>query len=465
MAPDDRRRAHPDGAVAAAIPATVRGLLDTLHGAGHAAYVVGGSLRDVILGRDVGDWDLATDARPERVLALFPGAVYENTFGTVAVRADHEAYEITTFRHDHEYADFRRPHRIEFGDRIEDDLARRDFTMNAVAWGAPADPGAGPALVDPFHGAVDADRRIIRAVGEPRERFEEDALRMLRAVRFAATLGFTIDPPTLTAIRERAALTAHLSGERVAAELDKLLAAERPSIGLDLAAETGLLAVLFPELDAQRGIPQDKVPGDDLWRHTLRTVDAAPQDRPLVRLAALLHDVGKPATLAGGRFMGHDRAGATIAEGLLERLNASRDRIQRVSHLIRHHMFHLERGATDAAIRRFIVRIGEERVDDLLELRAADNVGSGLPPGAGRLDELRSRVHDQLEAHVALDRYRLAVDGHDVMEALGIGPGPALGAVLDELTERVISDPELNERSKLLDLARELAPRSAGTGR
>jgi tRNA nucleotidyltransferase (CCA-adding enzyme) len=459
MAPDDR----PD--VAAAIPPPVRELIDTLRTAGHAAYVVGGSLRDVLLGREVHDWDLATDARPDRMLELFPRAVYENAFGTVGVRRDGETFEITTFREDHDYADFRRPHRIEFGHRIEDDLARRDFTVNAIAWGAPADPAAKLELEDPFAGAADLERRLLRAVGDPRKRFEEDALRMLRAVRFVATLGFAIDPPTLEAIREHAPLARHLSGERIAMELDKLLAAERPSVGLRLAADTGLLAALFPELDAQRGIAQNKIPGEDLWEHTLRTVDAAPRTNAIVRLAALLHDIGKPSTLADGRFMNHDTVGAELAEAVLDRLHASRERTQAVRHLIRHHMFHLGRGVTDAGIRRFIVRIGEDRVDDLLELRAADNVGSGLPAGAGGTDELRRRVDGQLAANVVLDRYRLAVDGNDVMDALGLRPGPVLGEILEQLTERVIADPELNQRATLLQLARDLAPRGAEASR
>ena len=459
MAPDGR---GPD--VGAAIPPTVRELIDTLRTAGHAAYVVGGSLRDTLLGREVHDWDLATDARPERMLELFPGALYENAFGTVGVRRAGETFEITTFRWDHDYADYRRPHRVEFGDRIEDDLARRDFTINAIAWGAPADIAAPLASVDPFDGTADLACRLLRAVGDPGKRFAEDALRMLRAVRFASTLGVTIEPATLEAIRAHAPLARHLSGERVAMELDKLLAAERPSVGLRLAAETGLLATVVPELDAQRGISQNKIAGEDLWAHTLRTVDAAPRGNPTVRLAALLHDVGKPATLADGRFMGHDTVGAELTEAILDRLHASRDRVQRVTHLVRHHMFHLGRSATDAAIRRFIVRIGEDRVDDLLDLRAADNVGSGLPAGAGGTDELRRRIHAQLAAHVALDRHRLAVDGNDVLSELGGRPGPWLGDVLDALTERVIADPALNDRATLLRLARDVAATASPAG-
>ncbi len=209
-----------------AIPPDVHGLLATLWAGGHAAYVVGGSLRDAVLGRPAEDWDLASDALPERVLELVPGSVYENRFGTVAIRQGGDLYEITTFRSDHDYADFRRPHRVEFGDTIEVDLARRDLTCNAMAWGAVASAADAPGLVDPYDGATDTRAHVLRAVGDARQRFEEDALRMVRTVRLAATLGFDVEAATLAGIQAKAELVRHLSGERIATELDKLLAAE-----------------------------------------------------------------------------------------------------------------------------------------------------------------------------------------------------------------------------------------------
>ena len=237
--------------LAEAIPEAVRRLLGDLWRAGHAAYVVGGALRDALASRPGADWDLATSALPEVTAALFDDAVYENRFGTVAVRLGSETYQITTFRSDHDYADFRRPHRVEFGTSIEADLARRDFTMNALAWGAGGNETR-PGLVDPYDGRSDIAARVIRAVGEPRRRFEEDALRIVRAVRFATTLGWTIEPATLAAIAATAPLVGHLSGERIAMELDKLLAADRPSDGLRLLAETGVLGAISPELAALR---------------------------------------------------------------------------------------------------------------------------------------------------------------------------------------------------------------------
>ena len=457
-------------------PPSVVAVMNRLWEHGHAAYVVGGSVRDALLGRAADDWDLATDARPDRLLAIFPGAVYENQFGTVAIREGGDVHEVTTFRTDHDYADFRRPHRVEFGDEVRLDLARRDFTVNAIAWGADAGDGTAVAsggaasggagsgdaasgdaamarIVDPFDGVLDVERRVIRAVGEPAARFREDALRMVRAVRLAAVLDFDIEPATLAAIRENAALASHVSGERVAAELGKLLSANRPSVGLRLMASTGLLDVLLPELAAQRGVPQNKIEGEDLWDHTLRTVDAAPAGEPVARFAALLHDVGKPATIDDGPFRGHETVGAEMARALLERLRLPRAVTDRVVHLVRNHMFAYEPGWGDAGVRRFIQRVGADALDDLFALREADNVGSGLPVDAHGLDELKARVAAELAASVVLDRSRLAVDGDDLMAELGLPQGPHLGKILDELLERVIADPKLNDRATLLLLA------------
>jgi tRNA nucleotidyltransferase (CCA-adding enzyme) len=438
-----------------AIPGVVHGLLRTLWSGGHAAYVVGGSLRDTLLGRPAEDWDLATAALPERTLELFPGALYENKFGTVAVRTDDpevDEVEITTFRSDHDYADFRRPHRVEFSESIELDLARRDFTINAMAWGA--EPGEAPRLVDPHGGQVDLAGRLLRTVGDPSERFEEDALRMVRAVRLAATLDFEVEPATLAAISARADNVRHLSGERIAIEMERLLGADRPSVGLRLMADTNLLAALSPDLAAQRGVPQNKIEGEDLWDHTLGSVDGAVKEPVRIRLAALLHDIGKPLTMADGRFLGHESVGAELADNLLEGWRWPVAERQRIVRLIRHHMFGYQPSWSDAAIRRFIAKIGPEHLEDLFLLREADHIGSGREPDAGGLDELRARVAAQLAAGVALDLRGLAVDGSDLIAELGIEPGPGLGRLLDWLLERVIADPSVNTRDGLLDLAR-----------
>jgi tRNA nucleotidyltransferase (CCA-adding enzyme) len=469
------------------IPAGVLEIAGTLRAAGHAAHLVGGCVRDLIRGVQPADWDLATDARPERLLELFPGALYENRFGTVAIPIGdgEETYEVTTYRHDGPYTDHRRPDSVIFGDRLEDDLARRDFTVNAMALavGTPArsEQATRPvgrarpsgrrglasslAIHDPFGGRADLAAGILRAVGDPAIRFREDGLRMLRAVRFAATLGFTIEPRTLAALEANAPLARLLSGERVLAELLTLLAAPAPSVGLRLAQQTGLLAAIAPELARQPGIPQGKVPGEDLWDHTCRTVDAvprpAPDEPPLLRLAALLHDIGKPATYADGRFVGHDAAGASLAEAWLTELHAPRLLTADTANLVRHHMFAYDPGWTDAAVRRFIRRCGASTVEELLNLRRADNLGSGLAPDADGLEALRARCREQLAARAALDLSGLAVNGDDLMKALDIPPGPVIGELLDRLLEVVVTDPMLNERSRLLTLARELVARPA----
>lgn len=445
--------------VAAVAPPAVREILDRLHDAGHDGWAVGGSVRDALLGRRPADWDLATDARPDRLLELFPGAVYENRFGTVAVRTHGSGVvEITTFRSEHDYADFRRPHRVEFGDTVDIDLARRDFTVNAIAWGRAGTDGQATdeqpnRIEDPFGGLADLAARRLRAVGNPDARFREDALRMVRAVRLAATLEMDVEERTLAAIGANAGLVAHLSGERIGAELEKLLAAPAPSRGLALAHDTGLLAVFAPELAAQRGIPQSKAEGEDLWDHTLRTVDAAPQGRPIVRLAALLHDIGKPPTFADGHFHHHEAAGATLADALLRRLRYPRTPAEEVVHLVRHHMFIADPSLSDGAIRRFIGRIGREHLDALFALRRADDVGSHADPDDETGTAFRRRVEAELAAEAALDRYALVISGHDLMRELGLTPGRRLGQVIDALTERVVDDPALNERATLILLA------------
>ena len=435
------------------IPAPVAELLATLRGGGHSAYVVGGCLRDALLGREPADWDLTTDAPPDRIQSLFPRSLYENRFGTVVVRHAHAQYEITAFRRDVSYTDHRHPDSVEFGDSIEEDLARRDFTVNAMAWGGKPDEES--RLVDPHGGRADLARRLLRAVGDPDRRFHEDALRMVRAVRLAATLGFEVEPETLAAVGRNAELARHLSGERIATELLKLLAAPRPSVGLRLMAQSGLLAVIAPDLSRQSGIPQNKLGGEDLWDHTLRTVDAAP-NRTLVRLASLLHDVGKPDTLAEGHFHGHETVGAAMARDFLTGLHAPRVLQERVVHLVQNHMFSYQPSWSDAAVRRFIRKVGPGSIDDLLALRAADNEGSGLSAASGLLPELESRVRAELAAHVVLGRHQLALDGHDLRSELGIPPGRMLGRILEDLTERVIAEPALNDRAILLELARVL---------
>jgi tRNA nucleotidyltransferase (CCA-adding enzyme) len=443
--------------------------------AGFAAYLVGGAVRDGLLGRDSDNADLTTAARPEEVMGLFPGGRNQNRFGTVVVGP----IEITTFRTDRNYGDHRRPDEVIFSNSIHEDLARRDFTVNAIAWGREGDPDgsghsperstaprgsaaaptrdSGPDFVDPAGGRADLDARILRAVGEPNTRFEEDALRLLRAARFAAQVGLTIERETLQAMKARAADARFLSGERVGMELGRLLKADRPSVGLRILADTGILDAILPELAGQRGIPQSKIPGHDLWDHTLATVDAAVTLRPgdeQLAMAALLHDAGKPETFSGGHFRGHPEAGATIAREVLGRIAyPSRDSAH-IRRLIEEHMFQYLPGWSDAAVRRFMRRVGPEIVDDLLRLRQADNLGSGLAPDAGDLAELRDRVAAERDRGAPLSLGDLAIDGDDLQAEVGVTPGPWLGVLLGRLLDSVVSDPKRNSRQRLLADAR-----------
>jgi putative nucleotidyltransferase with HDIG domain len=440
-------------------------VLERLWSEGHAAYLVGGVVRDLLRGRDPEPADIpdiATDARPERILELFPEGRYENRFGTVALPG---MAEITTFRRDHRYGDHRRPESVSFTDRIEDDLLRRDFTVNAIAWGGgPAGGSTARGLIDPTGGLEDLAARRLRAVGDAEARFDEDALRLLRAARFAAQLGFEIEPSTREAMRRKAPVVAHVSRERVGQELRRLFQADRPSLGLRVMADTGLLEAILPELAAQRGIPQNKPEGEDLWDHTLATVDAiaglagdqrrerSPEYGQLA-LAALLHDVGKPATLVEA-FRGHDEVGAAMAEGILERLAIARRDAERVARLVRQHMFIYRPEWSDAAVRRFLRKVGPDLFDELLLLRRADSLGSGIAVEAGGVGELARRGHDQLAREVPLTTRQLAIDGDDLQTALGMPPGPEIGRLLERLLDSVIADPERNVRERLLADAR-----------
>ncbi|MDQ3691585.1 MAG: CCA tRNA nucleotidyltransferase [Chloroflexota bacterium] len=439
------------------LPEQVLRVLRTLSAAGHEAALVGGVVRDRLRSdpNQPTDWDVATSARPEAVAALLAGAIWENRFGTVTAVGP-PAVEITSYRTEGTYRDRRRPDDVRFGASLGEDLARRDFTMNAMAW-VPVDLEAGRGrLVDPFGGALDLRARLLRTVGDPIERFGEDALRLVRAARFAGRFELAIDTPTEAAIRKLAPIAASVSAERIRDELSRMLGDPVPSRALRLLERLDLLGTIAPELAALRGVPQAKVVAGDALDHTLATVDAAPLDPAGVRLAALLHDVGKATTLADGHFIGHERVGAELAAGLLRRLRVPRPLAVSIVHAIRQHMYAYDETWTDAAVRRFIRRIGEPRMPLLFALRRADNDASG----AGRIGEanqvaLERRIAAELVASPdLLRRSRLAIDGKDLQRELGLRPGPQIGRLLDRLMESVLDDPALNRREILLELAR-----------
>ena len=439
--------------LALAVPKDVERVVDTLIANGHEAFVVGGCVRDALRGVDPQDWDVATSARPEEIQKHFKRSLYTNRFGTVVVSSGAHEIEVTTYRVEADYADHRRPDEVAFTESLHEDLARRDFTMNAMAW-RPTDSGG--ELVDPFNGRADLDGKLVRAVGVPGERFVEDALRMLRAVRFATVLRMRIERATADAIVANASLATSLSGERIQQELNKILLADRPSTGIRLLSELGVLAVLCPELEICKTIPQDKAVAQDVFEHSLITVDATPPDLVL-RLAGLFHDVGKPETFADGHFHQHEYVGEAIARRVLKRWKYPKDTVSAVAHLIRHHMFWYQSDWTGSAVRRFIRKVGLDVIPDLFALRRADNIGSGVrAPRMYALEDLWTRVQEEIERSTAFSPRDLVVDGNDVMRELGIGPGPRVGRVISATFERVLDDPDLNTRERLLPLIREI---------
>jgi tRNA nucleotidyltransferase (CCA-adding enzyme) len=449
-------------ALVAQIPDDVRALARRLHERGYQAHLVGGGVRDMLLGRPPVDFDLATDARPERVLEIFGHAFAIPTglqHGTVTVLtgadpATRRPVEVTTFRGEGAYVDGRRPSSVTYVSSLDEDLSRRDFTMNAIA----LHPDSG-AITDPFGGRGDMGRKLIRAVGDALARFQEDGLRPMRAVRQAAQLGFDVEEATLGAIAPTLDVFRKVSAERVRDEMLKLLGAPRPSIGLELMRRTGLLAEVLPELMEAVGCTQNRFHKHDVYGHTLAVVDATPGDA-VVRLGALLHDVGKPRARqpregAPGEysFFKHEYVGKDMADAICRRWKLSTADRARVLSMVEHHMFFYAPEWTDGTVRRFVRRVGADTLDALFALREGDVVGRGFGEDPEReLGELRRRISDVATADAALHVTDLAIDGKDVMSALGIPPGREVGEILERVLELVLDDPSLNAREKLLAL-------------
>mgnify|MGYP001815130069 FL=1 len=405
----------------------VTSVLETLWAAGHGGYLVGGGVRDALLGLPVVDRDIATDARPETIMRIFPGSSYQNRFGTVLARG----LEITTFRRDHRYADHRRPDTITFSQDIFEDLARRDLTINAIAWGRRG-PDSAARMVDPADGQGDLEARLVRAVGDPVRRFDEDALRLLRAVRIAAKLDFAIEPMTRAAIEAHAADVEWVSEERIGSEVRRMLTAPTPSRAVELMSATGILATTLPELDQ---LPTDAT------RRALATLDLVARDHPgqeRLALAALLGELTPE-----------------LAHSVLLRLRvASRD-ADVVSALVAAAPGRYDRAWADADVRRFMGRVPADMVAELLQLRAAraEAMAGDDPDAPVREAELAKRVSRQEAAASPLTLAALAVDGRDLRETLGLPEGPVIGTILERLLADVIEDPSLNTRLTLLTRA------------
>jgi tRNA nucleotidyltransferase (CCA-adding enzyme) len=439
------------------VPADVLGLCKRLREGGRRGWIVGGCVRDLVLGKTVQDWDVATDARPNEVMRLFPRVIPTGIeHGTVSVLIRGVPYEVTTLRGETTYSDGRRPDAVVFVDDIESDLSRRDFTINAMA----IDPMNGH-LIDPWGGVADLAARVIRAVGDPRERFSEDGLRPLRAARFAATLSCDIEPHTLSAISQTLDTYRKVSAERIRDEWIKAMKAERPSVAFDVMQKTGMLGVTAPEMLEMVGCEQNKYHAFDVWTHSLTTLDAIQGD-PILRVAALVHDVGKPRTREHSAktddftFYGHDKVGAEMLGSVLERLRFSNEERDRIVSLVRHHLICYSDEWTDATVRRWIRRVSRERVEDLYALGRADALGKGRPVEGEleAIERLEARVAAVLDAGDALTVRELTVNGRDLMTELGLKPSRRIGELLEFLLEKVVEDPTRNTRETLLDLAR-----------
>ncbi|MBI2021848.1 CCA tRNA nucleotidyltransferase [Candidatus Daviesbacteria bacterium] len=497
------------------LPKEVLEILNKFKKANYQIYIVGGAVRDLLMDRQVRDWDFTTDAKPEEILKLFPQGFYDNKFGTVGVpikmekaggseegsRRLPEAYlmqakdsrrdteltgpaiyevttmrkegdyesrdkslasshpsqiiEITTMRREGDYRDHRHPVKVGWTNKIEEDLARRDFTINAMA--------LADKIADPFNGQQDLKDKLVCAVGDPNLRFKEDALRLIRAIRIASELEFDIEKVTFLAIVKNAQLIKEIAWERIRDELFKILASMNPYVGIDKLREAGILQIILPELERCFGLKQEGPKHDrvyDIGKHSLLTLKFTPSSDPLVRLAALLHDIGKPETVNTQKsgnvtFYNHDKVGGDIVIKIAQRFNLSKKQTDKLFKLVRWHLFSVDENQTNAAIRRFIKNVGLENIQDMMALRIGDRLGGGTEKAVSwRMDNFKSRIKKVLEKPFSISD--LKVNGKDVMKVLNIKPGPKVGQVLEKLFKEVLEDSSKNNKEYLLKRIKEL---------
>ncbi|MBI5306189.1 CCA tRNA nucleotidyltransferase [Candidatus Wolfebacteria bacterium] len=442
------------------IPKEVQSILRGLEKSGFQAYLVGGCVRDLLMSKESKDWDIATNAKPQEIQKIFSDSVYENKFGTVAIKTGSEnprlkIVEITTFRLEGKYTDKRHPDEIKFAKTIEEDLSRRDFTINAIALKPNTQNLKPELLVDPFSGQENIKRKIIRTVGNPIERFNEDALRLMRAVRFSVQLGFEIEEKTFKAIKKEAGLIEMIAKERIKDELEKIIMSDNAKKGIELLEETGLLKYIMPELREGIDVGQNKHHIYNVWEHNLRALDYAAKNNYSfeIRMASLLHDVGKPKTKAGdgpnSTFYNHEIVGAKMAVKILDKLHFSKNLAEKIVHLVRYHLFYYNVGeVTEAGVRRFLRRVGPENVDDLIKVREADRIGSGVPKAMPyKLRHLLFMIEKVKRDPISPKM--LSINGEDVMKILKIDPGVKIGRILAILLDEVIEEPRKNDKKNL----------------
>ncbi len=453
------------------IPPEVAEIAKTLENKGFEAYLVGGCVRDLVLGKKPKDWDITTNAKPEEIIACFKETFYENKYGTVGIVNEGvsdetlKVVEVTPYRSEGLYSDTRRPDEVTFVQSLEEDLKRRDFTINALAYKVPHSDGDKGQLIDLYKGQEDIKDRIVRAVGKPEERFAEDALRILRGIRIATELDFAIEEKTETAIKESAQNLAKIAKERIRDEFSRTLLAEKPMDGLLLAHKLGVLRFIAPEIEEGIDIHQNQAHKYTVFEHNLRALKhAADKKWDLdTRLASLFHDVAKPATRRWSdekkdwTFHGHDVVGARMAKKILTDLRFPVKTIEKVTKLVRWHLFFSDtEKITLSAVRRIIRNVGEENIWDLMNLRACDRIGTGRPKEHPyRFRKYRSMVEEALRDPLSVAM--LALRGEDVIRETGIAPGPRVGYILHALLEEVLDDPARNTSDYLATQAKALA--------
>lgn len=439
------------------IPQEVKSIIKKLAAEKFEAYIVGGCVRDILQGKTPADWDIATNAKPEEIKKIFPDSFYENKFLTVTVLTKSKnpklkEIEITTFRSEAKYTDKRHPDEIKFAKTLEEDLARRDFTMNAIALDI---KNKKYETKDPYNGQEDLKNKIIRAVGNPEERFTEDALRMMRAVRFSSTLGFQIDSETFKAIKKNASFLKFISKERIRDELLKIILSDRPEEGIETLRVLGLLKYIIPEIEEGYKVGQNKHHIFDCYEHSLKALEYAAKQKfnYLVRIASLLHDVGKPRSKRGegldSTFYGHEVIGAKMTEKILERLKFSGKDIEKITKLVRYHLFYYNVGeVSESSVRRLVRQMGPENMEELLQVRMADRIGSGVPKAEPyKLRHLKYVIEKASKDPISAKM--LKMNGTDLMKILDIEPGPKVGYILDVLLGIVLQDPVKNTKEFL----------------
>ncbi len=455
---------EPSGSLLSEVPIEVLQVARVLEKAGFEAYFIGGCVRDLLLKRVPKDWDITTNATPEEIAPLFANTFYENEYGTVGVVTDstdesRKVVEVTPYRLESGYSDKRRPDKVSWSNKLEDDLKRRDFTINAIALGTNGE------LIDLFDGQRDLKKKTVRTVGEPDARFNEDALRILRAVRIAVELDFTIESQTQDSIAKHATHLKEIAPERIRDEFIRILISPRPHIGLILSQKLGLLKQIAPELETGIGVDQNQAHSFDVFEHIMRTVEhSAKKNFPLeTRLAALLHDIGKPATRAWSNekkdwtFYGHDMVGARISAKILARLAFPKKISEDVVKLVRWHMFFSDtEQITNSAVRRIVSRVGKENIWRLMDVRTCDRIGTGRPKESPyRLRKYHAMIDEVMRDPLSVAM--LKINGAKVILTTGLVPGPKIGQILHALLEEVLDDPTKNTESYLENRAKELA--------